>query len=187
MYFDSLNDSTVEQLVVPNCSNYQGSTVILVLCVISNYTVGNVVIELADQDAHVSSDIENIHVPKWNGYKLVGDNLDKNIVPRYKRVDRQTESLHFFHYYAVKDRVDLSGISDEPNTFLLQPVSKLPINTILPSTSDLQAMLYNFSILISRILVEELPYFAMTFEGVVTKHIQHCYSDDMAKKSETVS
>ena len=42
----------------------------------------NEVIEPIQQDTHVSSDIEN--TSKWNGYKLVGDNLNKNIVPRHK-------------------------------------------------------------------------------------------------------
>ena len=45
-------------------------------------------------------------------------------------------------------------------TYLLQSVSELPVNTLLPSSSDRQAMLYNFSILVSQILVTELPFFS---------------------------
>ena len=29
----------------------------------------------------------------WNGFKIVGDNVDKNVKPRYMRLNRQTCSL----------------------------------------------------------------------------------------------
>ena len=66
------------------------------------------------------------------------------------------------------------------------PHSTLPNNVLLPSSSDHLAMVNNFGTLVSRILVEESSYFSVTFEGVVTKHIPHCHSDEMGKKSETV-
>ena len=113
-------------------------------------------------------------------------NLDKNVRPRYRRIDHPTESLHFFQYYAVKDRVNLMNVPDIPNPCLHKPISDIDLNTILPSSADHQVMLHNFGILVSRILVEDLPYFNMTFEGVVTKHIDHCYSKEMAQRSETV-
>ena len=39
------------------------------------------------------------------GYVLCGDNIDKNVKRRYQRFD---QSLHYFHMYAAKNRVDLS-------------------------------------------------------------------------------
>ena len=127
------------------------------------------------------------HANNWNGYKLVGDNLDKNIAPRYRRIDHQTQSMHFFHCYAVHDRIDLSDVSDELNPYTTKPVSKLPVSDLLPSIADDQALLSNFSVLVSRVLVKEIPYFTSTFEGVVTEHIKHLHYDEMAKKSEIVS
>ena len=111
----------------------------------------------------------------WNGYKLIGDNLDKDVKPRYTRIDRQTQSLHFFYYYAVKDHINLSTISDEPNPYLDLPVCNLPLKHILPTTLDHQALAQNMGIILSRILVDELPYFATTFHDVVTRHIDHLY------------
>lgn len=49
---------------------------------------------------------------EWNGFKIVGDNLDKNIRPSLQRLTHQTKSLHHFHSYAVKDRVNFSAASD---------------------------------------------------------------------------
>lgn len=102
-------------------------------------------------------------------------------------MDQQTVSLHCFHYYAVRDRINLSGISDEHKPFFSMSPSKLPIDVLLPSSSDQLAIVNNFGTLVSRVLVEELAYFNTTFEGVVTRHIPHCHSDEMARKSETVS
>jgi L1 cell adhesion molecule like protein len=54
----------------------------------------------------------NIGVEGWSGFKIVGDNLDKNFRRSYQRLERQTVSHHYFHMYAVKDRVDLCQASD---------------------------------------------------------------------------
>ena len=53
---------------------------------------------------------------KWTGFKVVGDNLDMNIRPSFSRLDKKARSLHYFHYYAALDRIDLSSLSDKsPN------------------------------------------------------------------------
>ena len=44
---------------------------------------------------------------------MVGDNLDKNVQPHDMRVDNQVRSYHFFHTCAVKNRIDLSDMSDK--------------------------------------------------------------------------
>ena len=54
-------------------------------------------------------------LPTWDGFKLVGDNIDKNIRPSEQRIDRQTRSLHYFHSFAVRDRVNFSNTSDAAN------------------------------------------------------------------------
>ena len=37
------------------------------------------------------------------GYKLVFDNIDKTVKPRFMTQDSQTETLHYVQAYAVKD------------------------------------------------------------------------------------
>lgn len=46
-------------------------------------------------------------------YKLVGDNIDKDVKPQNMTCAHQTRSLHYFHTYAVKDHIDLSHLSIE--------------------------------------------------------------------------
>lgn len=42
-------------------------------------------------------------------YRLCGDNIDKTVRHRYMR----TSSLHYFHSYAIADRIDFSNLSEE--------------------------------------------------------------------------
>ena len=44
----------------------------------------------------------------------------------------------------------------------------------------------HFAILVARVLVEHIPYFADDFRGLVETHIPHQYTSEMVKKSEVV-
>ncbi len=52
----------------------------------------------------------------WFGFKFVGDNIDKNIKPSFQRQEIQTQSLHHFHGYAIRDRVNMATMSDDPRS-----------------------------------------------------------------------
>ena len=93
-------------------------------------------------------------------------------------------SLHYFHAYAVADRIDFSKLSDTPPMSLGTEAQAFMILSSLEDDSDLEE---NFKILIARVLCENLPFFKETFDGVVTWHIKHCYYEEMSKKSDIVS
>ena len=57
---------------------------------------------------------------KWYGYKLIGDNIDKNVKPRNMTSDNQTVSLHYFHSYSVLDRVNLHHKSSIASTINIE-------------------------------------------------------------------
>ena len=120
---------------------------------------------------------------KWQGFKIVGDNIDKNVRRRHQRADRTTVSLHYFNAFAVGDRVDFSSFSEKkPDISFNESL----VESLLPSKADLHELLANFKVLVSRILVEHLPLLSK-LSSVVTKHITHKYSTEMALKSEVVS
>lgn len=81
----------------------------------------------------------------WAGYKFVGDNIDKNIKPRFQRYENKGQSLHYFHGYAVRDRVDLATFSDKT------PPTPTSVDTscFLPSASELSGLKDELTILIS--------------------------------------
>ena len=77
----------------------------------------------------------------WKGFKIVGDNIDKNFRRSFQRVDFQTRSFHYFHSYAVLDRIDLSGYTDTPSSGEVD---------FTPSDDEISSLLQVFGILVSR-------------------------------------
>lgn len=114
-----------------------------------------------------------------SGLKIVFDNVDKNVKPRFMRFDEQTKSLHYVNIYAMLDRIDFSHLSAEiptrPNMF-----------DILPNKDDYKVLKRNFSIHVARVMVEHLAFFHEDFKGLLPDHIPHKYSTEMSMKSEIV-
>lgn len=121
------------------------------------------------------------------GYKLVGDNFDKNVKARYIRhSSHQNRSLHFFHVCAIEDRIDFSHIPNQHPHGCLNSPRKRAL-ALLPSTKDDNSLRKNFAILLSRLLYSNMKFFRFTFDGAVNWHITHTYSKEMASKSKIVS
>ena len=116
-------------------------------------------------------------------YKLVGDNIDKNVRPREMRSDCQTRSLHYFHTYAVRDRVDMSQFSNDVH---IPDVSSIDLKQLLPTPTDEDKLRDNFAILVGRTLAKYMPFFSK-FCADLEKHIPHEFSSEMSQKSEVVS
>eukprot|EP00731_Ephydatia_muelleri_P025731 Em0017g814a len=119
---------------------------------------------------------------EWNGFKLIGDNIDKNIKPRDMRINNQTKSLHYFHAFAVKDRINFSDITN--NAELVFP-DDIDYSVFYPNDDDDAQLVSNFQTLVTRIFVEYIPHLQHLF-GKVTHNIQHKYSKNMSIKSTVV-
>ena len=59
--------------------------------------------------------------------------------------------------------------------------------TLLPSIKDDIVLQHNIGTIVSRILVDQVPYFKTAFADIVTWHIPHQYSVQMSAKSKVVS
>lgn len=119
---------------------------------------------------------------QWVGFKITGDNIDKNVRPRHQTLQRRTNSLHYFHSYAVMDRVDLSNVSDEHPTV---DVLSIGMETILPSSDDYQKLLSNLATLVGRVLKKYIPALSK-MNHLVVEHIPHLRSKEMAARSKVV-
>lgn len=119
-------------------------------------------------------------------YKLVGDNIDMAVKAGYIQADgARNQSLHYFHSFAVKNRVNFSHIPDiHPHT--RSPSHKQMAVCLLPSAEDDKKLHQLFLVHVSRIVATYLPYFKFAFENVVDWHVQHMYSNQMSQKSEVV-
>ena len=104
-----------------------------------------------EEPINIEKVMQNPHVV---GYTLCGDNIDKNIRRRYQRSDRSTISLHYFHMYAVKNRIDVSILSDiSPSPSLSAQAKAL---SIMPSIEDDIQLRKNIATLLSRVLVNHM-------------------------------
>ena len=82
----------------------------------------------------------HVHTPlSLKTFKLVGDNLDKNLKPSDVRVDSQTQSLYYFQTYGVRDRIDLTSYDDTPPVV---DVLKVDTTQLLPPESDYEEILF---------------------------------------------
>ena len=121
-------------------------------------------------------------------YTLCGDNIDKMIRHRYLRTDSNATatSLHYFHFYAVKDRIDFSDLGEK--AILCHGADQLQlVLSLLPLPEDDIALWRNLCVLISRILYNNLEFFKVAFDGIVEWHIEHSFYQEMSKKSDVVS
>jgi len=97
--------------------------------------------------------------------------------------EHQTKSLHYFHTYAVRDRIDLSCFSDDQE---IPDIKSIQLDNLLPSACDEKSMFANFEVLVARVLVKHMPFFTKLGKLALEHHIQHEYSQEMAQKSEVV-
>lgn len=101
------------------------------------------------------------------------------------RSDMQKQLLHYFQFCAIKDRLDLSSLSSAMKTN--HPTLDDVMSAIKVSAEEKKSLLSNYIILISRILIDNMSYFHLTFSDLITPHIRHEYSQEMSKESEVVS
>ena len=120
-------------------------------------------------------------------YKRVGDNIDKSVRARYLRFDvgYKNRSLHYFHYYAVLNWIDFSGIPDvHPHTCHNSP-QQIAVS-LLPSADDDSILKHLFATHVSRVLCTHMPFFKSSFRDVAEWHIKHHYYSEMSTKSHVV-
>ena len=101
------------------------------------------------------------------------------------RSNQQTITFYYFHYYAVKDGVDIGTLSDAPQE--CSPTIAEVIQRVQQSQFDEGNMFDNFVILLARMLCDHVTYFKENFRDVVDHRIPHLYSKEMSRKSKVVS
>ena len=92
------------------------------------------------------------------------------------------EAMHYFHSFAVKDRIDFTHLPNTPLQRAL-PSPGAIAKSLLPSPEDDVALAKNLGTIVSRILAADMKYFDFTFDGVTERHIQHPHSVEMQHKS----
>ena len=83
-------------------------------------------------------------------FKIVGDNIDKNVKPSRQRAEIKAQSLHYFYSYAVRDRVSVSELSDAC------PKTHPDPRKLLPSQEDIESICKDICILISSLVLKKI-------------------------------
>ena len=96
--------------------------------------------------------------------------------------EHQTRSLHYFHAYAVRDRIDLSSLSSDPP---VPDLGQINFQSLLPSHCDAEVLHKNIAILMGRILRAHMSFFEKYASGL-GRHIMHEHYEGMCTKSEVV-
>jgi len=78
------------------------------------------------------------HVRALPMFRLCGDNVDKVVKQRYMRPD----SVHYFHSYSVRDRIDFTCLSVLVPRPIASTLQQHALN-LLPSPSDNHALREN--------------------------------------------
>lgn len=132
---------------------------------------------------HASS---SVITPQSFSFKLVGDNIDKGVKPRFIRAEKfANRSLHYFHSFAVLNRVDFSHLSDAvPDNAHIDTFEMA--SSLLPSREDDKALRELFIIHVSRVLATHMEFFKFSFDGIIQWHLKHKYNEEMARKSTVV-
>ena len=123
---------------------------------------------------------------RHKGFRLCGDNLDKSIHRRHLRSDKRNQSLHFFHAYAVENRIDVSELSDNCPSISETTDVSCAAQWILPKSRDDAAIKDNIAVLISRVLYQYFDFFKLSFDRVIQWHIKHKHYTEMSCKSVVV-
>ena len=126
---------------------------------------------------------KNLQENRSCNFNIVLDNVELKLLASDMTSSNQNKDQHWCNHNAYLDRV-------YPTHLLYNgPVANshdVPNSTFLPSLTDQNSLLSDFTVLIGRVLVENLLAFEI-FKDVVLLHIRHKFSDELQKKTETVS
>ena len=102
-------------------------------------------------------------------YSAGDDNLDTNIMARYKRTDGSSnQTSHYFHCLAVKDRIsDFSQLPISPYHTCLNNVEVLALN-LLPTTKSDDKLMDIIETIISHVLSTYIAFFSSVVQTLST-------------------
>ena len=70
--------------------------------------------------------------------------------------DYQTHLLHYFHAFAVKDRLEISSLIDKP----LQIPADVDLTKLLSTKADDTCLQNNFAVLMARVVCKYVSFFS---------------------------
>lgn len=117
-----------------------------------------------------------------NWDRLVGDNIDHEILVRVQTKTHTNRSIHWTHQFAVLDRVQEPVLDDIKSQ---KSVKDLQFRELLPDCNVQKNLMARWAVIVSRIVTKYLKPSSFLKKRVV-RHIPHPYSKEMAQRSTLV-
>ena len=114
-------------------------------------------------------------------FKFWGDNVDKQRKVRHLRCDNKGGMVHMFSLLAGRSRTPAPLLLHSGGQ--MSALDSLTEDSFLPTPSDVTEIKGNLVYIISRVLTTYIDGL-VPLSKFVPKHILHCYSKEMSKKSE---
>ena len=112
------------------------------------------------------------------GFAIAFDNIDGKRECRHMTKDNQNLDFHWVNHKIIMNRVSGGCLETSP-----RDITSLSNLKLFPTVDDQKFQRHNYTVLISRVLVEHLDCFS-ALKDVCVFHIPHKYSNEMAKKSD---
>ena len=112
------------------------------------------------------------------------DNFDFKLLANIILTNHRNSDYHWITQYFTFSRVSSAGLDDTKP--LVEDINAFPNSNYLLSKEELQMFRNEFIVLVSRVLVEFFPCIN-SLKPLIPKHIKHCYSDEMSKKSVIIN
>lgn len=111
----------------------------------------------------------------------MADNVDLEITSRIQSKEKSNRSLHWNHQFVLLDKVCPPHKIGEQKC-----AKKMQFIDVMPDMQVQENLIGRMAILVSRVVTNYLKAF-QPLKNVVVHHIPHKYSEEMAKKSNSVS
>ena len=118
------------------------------------------------------------------GWKIAFDNIDIFQRVRDMTQDNQNKNYHWVNHVKVTNRVSGNHLPDDKP--ICDSVCDLDNYKVLPTVPQYMSHKGNYILLIERVITEQIPCLSFC-RDVVTWHIPHPHSIEMATKSEKAS
>ena len=132
----------------------------------------------ADDATKAKCELQQAKKNMHPGFAIVFDNIDGKRECWYMTKDNQNFDFYWVNHKIIMNRVPGGCLETLP-----REITSLSNLKLFPTVDDKKFQRYNYTILVSRVLVEHLDCFS-ALKDVCVFHIPHKYSNEMAKKSD---
>ena len=115
-------------------------------------------------------------------FRLIGDNINWTVGVHDQRVDHRGHMEHAFGSAVLVQNVDFSACDDDAP---LSHFEDTPCQQFIPTTDDRALYKYDYTVLMSRVVLQFLPFFNM-FEDIIPEKLSKPCDQNLKTKTKVI-